>query len=540
MRAVHHLRYARPALFFALVLGAVWLSGFALLLVTTDTLRSPVDAGRAWIDRFRTPPASQEALKADKRPRYAELCEALPGAAGDLRAIDDKWGRVALEMSVAHAGSGIRMRRALRRLVNHEPFTIAAIGGSITGGHGVNKTNGGEKYTDYLQTQLRKTYPNVTVLNVGIPGHGTDYFSNCYQLHAPTNADMYIIESAVNDVENANHAKEAGEQGDTIGYTELFVRQLLSNRPDNAVLMMSSFGSGAEFANAAHLHNVVSEYYDIPRLSMRIFMYPYMLQYPDERVFRFDKPDIRHPNEYGHMYMADILQRYLMREGCRAAEEAAEGIVPHAIEEYKPEAAQIKDANGKELPGFNPERVKEADKHWLPYPEVSGSSLSHSWDPFTLPSLRIKQNWVYGAHPRPEGSAFCQTTDVLADDGLPVMRPSKSDGWEHVVTKDKHYWRSDRVGAQITFDNIDVSAGIVSLFHLRCDQNYGNAKCWIDDKKDEAVEIVSTWKFICISTLAVVTEKASPGKHSLTCEISENTADKNGKHDFAIAAIISH
>lgn len=273
---------------------------------------------------------------------------------------------------------------------------------------------------------------------------------------------------------------------------------------------------------------------------MRTFMYPYMLQFVDERILRYDKPDIRHPNEYGHMYMADILYRYFMREACRAAEEVELGLVPHSIEQYKPEEPQLKDEEGKDLPGYDPDRVLEYDKHWLPYPEVSGTSLSHSWDPFTLPSLRINQNWVYNNKVRPEGSAFCQTTDVIADDGLPVMRPSKNDGWEHIFTKDKHYWKADRVGAQITFDNIDVHAGIVSLFYLRCDQNYGNAKCWIDDNKHEAVEIVSTWKFICISTLAVVTDRAPPGKHSVTCEISENTADKNGKHDFAIAAIISH
>lgn len=53
----------------------------------------------------------------------------------------------------------------------------------------------------------------------------------------------------------------AGEKLDIVGYTEILVRQLLSNRPDNAVMMLSSFGSDKPFGNAAHLHNVVSEYY---------------------------------------------------------------------------------------------------------------------------------------------------------------------------------------------------------------------------------------------------------------------------------------
>lgn len=69
-------------------------------------------------------------------------------------------------------------------------------------------------------------------------------------------------------------------------------------------------------------------YQDIPRMSMRIFMYPYMLQFPDERKSHFDSPDIRHPNGRGHKYMADILLRYLLRESCRAAHEEDEDTVP--------------------------------------------------------------------------------------------------------------------------------------------------------------------------------------------------------------------
>jgi hypothetical protein len=54
---------------------------------------------------------------------------------------------------------------------------------------------------------------------------------------------------------------KVGESQDTSHLTEILVRQLLSNRPDNAVMMLSSFGSDKWFKNAAHLHNVVSEYY---------------------------------------------------------------------------------------------------------------------------------------------------------------------------------------------------------------------------------------------------------------------------------------
>jgi hypothetical protein len=274
---------------------------------------------------------------------------------------------------------------------------------------------------------------------------------------------------------------------------------------------------------------------DLPRLSMRNFMYPYMLQFPDERKSHFDSPDIRHPNELGHEYMADMILRYLLRAMCGASDEEDKGLVPHPMHEYEPE---VDVWDGKA--GYNPQSVKEADKPWLPYPGLAGSELKYSWDPFTLPSLRLDQNWIMDPRPHPEGTSFCQTVDLISPDGLPAMRPSANQGWEHFENRGKHYWKATQPGSIITFDNIEVNAGIVAIFHLRCDQNYGNAKCWVDNMKDRAVEIVSIWDFVCISALHVIAEGVSPGEHSVTCEVVEQTADKNDKHDFAIAAIISH
>lgn len=270
-------------------------------------------------------------------------------------------------------------------------------------------------------------------------------------------------------------------------------------------------------------------------------MYPYMLQFPEERVDRFSPaPDIRHPNEIGHDYMTDILYRYIAREACRAAQELAENVVPHSMLEYQPElSAQVPE----EPASYDPARVNDADKPWLPYPGLGGSALRHNWDPFTLPSLRLNQFWLDGGRvPLPEGQAFCQTTDVIAEDGIPVMRPAATVGeWVHWEIHDKHYWKATEPGAIIRFDNVEVHAGIVSLYYLRCDQNYGDAKCWIDDNKDGAVEVVSTWDFVCIPAMHTIAENVPAGKHSVSCEILEKTSDvKKGSHDFAIAAIASH
>jgi hypothetical protein len=75
------------------------------------------------------------------------------------------------------------------------------------------------------------------------------------------------------------------------------------------------------YINGADRHAIVSAYYvsiralkahqlrltpaqDIPRVSSRPFLYPYLLQNPGEKGTHF-APD-GHPNQNGHQYLADI------------------------------------------------------------------------------------------------------------------------------------------------------------------------------------------------------------------------------------------
>jgi hypothetical protein len=94
----------------------IWITGIVLLLSYTRT--NPIDAGRSLISQLGSRPA-QVPVVVDE---YDLTCSRLPHAAQELRRLDERWGKISLEMSVAHQGSGIRMRRALRRLVNGEPF----------------------------------------------------------------------------------------------------------------------------------------------------------------------------------------------------------------------------------------------------------------------------------------------------------------------------------------------------------------------------------------------------------------------------------
>lgn len=66
------------------------------------------------------------------RPVYvsgpAAMCRATPELAPALEELDEKWGNTALDMSVVFSGSGIRVRRALRKLLRGEPFVSGSTG----------------------------------------------------------------------------------------------------------------------------------------------------------------------------------------------------------------------------------------------------------------------------------------------------------------------------------------------------------------------------------------------------------------------------
>lgn len=52
-----------------------------------------------------------------------------------------------------------------------------------------------------------------------------------------------------------------GGSSDTVANTEHLVRQILSTKPDNAVMMLSTWSLPHDYINGAHKHAIVAEYY---------------------------------------------------------------------------------------------------------------------------------------------------------------------------------------------------------------------------------------------------------------------------------------
>lgn len=94
---------------------------------------------------------------------------------------------------------------------------------------------------------------------------------------------------------------------DTVWHAEHLVRAVGHTHPDAAIVFLSAWQKPQHYVTGADAHVTVSEYYDIPRVSSRTFLYRYMLQNRDEIEDHYVPSDnYSHQNQKGHQYLADI------------------------------------------------------------------------------------------------------------------------------------------------------------------------------------------------------------------------------------------
>lgn len=107
---------------------------------------------------------------------------------------------------------------------------------TVTKGHGVYAH---ERWPDQLHGYLNDFYKpasDIPVINGATPATGSDYFSYCFALHVPDDADLIIVELGVNDV---------GEPEDLKTMEDL-LRGLLDLESQPAVMLLEVLGfSGA-------------------------------------------------------------------------------------------------------------------------------------------------------------------------------------------------------------------------------------------------------------------------------------------------------
>ncbi|KDD72726.1 hypothetical protein H632_c2971p0, partial [Helicosporidium sp. ATCC 50920] len=104
----------------------------------------------------------------------------------------------AQDRGLAYTGSGERMQGFVSKLLRGQPVKVVTMGGSTTAGRGAYR---GRPYPTRVGEWLDRTFPgaNHTVVNIGMGATSSTLFSVCNEALIPRDADLYVLEFAVND-----------------------------------------------------------------------------------------------------------------------------------------------------------------------------------------------------------------------------------------------------------------------------------------------------------------------------------------------------
>eukprot|EP00959_Pyramimonas_sp_CCMP1952_P082687 1727913-Pyramimonas_sp.AAC.2 len=162
------------------------------------------------------------------------------------------------QRSVAYAGSTTLLQAVVDRLNADEPITFVALGGSITNGRGVGfpsdyKGSWSKLVFDWIQDM----WPNAkhTYVNGAASATDVSYFASCLYRHCPMDADIVILEHAVN---TAPGQKATASM-------ERLVRRLLSRSQRNASTVNNT--SRAQHRTAPYHTRVKSTRRWVPNLN---------------------------------------------------------------------------------------------------------------------------------------------------------------------------------------------------------------------------------------------------------------------------------
>ncbi|WWC92047.1 uncharacterized protein L201_007001 [Kwoniella dendrophila CBS 6074] len=426
----------------------------------------------------------------------------------------EEFGEDNLTKALGFLGTNNRLRRALVKMRSGQPFSVGVIGGSVSKGHGLDAPDGDNAHTPknlnrIIFDHLNDLFPNPKGIKTGSSGRsegkntfvngaqggmGTDYFSLCFNEHIPEDVDLVLIELSINDevlIRNMNTY-------------ELLVRGLydLPNQP--AVMNLQIFALMFQYvANGGDLHHGIAQYYDVPTVSVRNPVLPQVLRNTTmvRHLFHnrvkdlawkdpLEEIDLRHLSWQGHELMGKIASTYIDKQLCEM------------------------------------DRIEAALGDHIDYEKL------YPIEP--LPRAPIMKKYSPDSN-LPKLAPQCYSANALKH----PLKPSESKGWRHWNWKEKHYLIADEPGSKVSFP-ISTTLGQVQLHYLRSYQyNLGSAVCWIDDDKSKSIKLDGYWKEpYNIGRAATIRDDLKPGDHVLHCELSDQTADPKGGHEFRIISVM--
>lgn len=198
--------------------------------------------------------------------------------------------------SIFVQGDFSRFEKVWTRLERREDICIAVVGGSITEGAGASEPN--KSWGEMFCAGWRRAFPDskIEFVNAGIGATGSDI--GAFRLKQDVldkRPDVVVVEFSVND----------GNTRDKAESYEGVVRQLLKAPGDIAVVLLGMVSESGQ--NAQEWHGKVARHYNLPFVSYRDALYPYV----KDGIIKWSdiSPDTVHPNDIGHAYAALLLNR---------------------------------------------------------------------------------------------------------------------------------------------------------------------------------------------------------------------------------------
>lgn len=206
-----------------------------------------------------------------------------------------------LSRSIAYEGNCRGIVNLMKRARNAEKLTLCFLGGSITQGSLSSTPQTCYAYLVYSWFTEKFPTAKFTYVNAGIGGTTSQFgVTRLDEDVMPNRPDFCMVEFSVNDSANSYY-REAYEG---------LVRRIRSMRSKPAILIMNNlfYDNGV---NTQKEHNEIGEAYDITCISVRDAVRP---EIEGGRIVRKEvSPDGLHPNDEGHMILAELVIEYLER-----------------------------------------------------------------------------------------------------------------------------------------------------------------------------------------------------------------------------------
>ncbi|ADV20148.1 hypothetical protein I305_01227 [Cryptococcus gattii E566] len=498
--------------------------------------------------------ASDGLEKKDKRIR--ERVERMKGYCEAEDAFEREYGRTNLRLSRGYEGSHERMRLLLQKIMRGEPLTISAIGGSVTKGHQVWENEiWFHKFWEWL-TEFSGEDVEIKEVNGAAPATGSDYFSFCFPLHIPSNSDLVLVELAVNDEGIPEHVENM----------ENLLRGLLDLPSKPAVMLVEAmaFSNGGMGGGGGRMHLPVAQYYDVPVINQRLPLVNHFARHPQlvRPYFAQDwwgNPDTRHINSHGHRDLGMLVASFVKDVACEMFSEPTFHVQPPSSFEalsivalaQPPQTEDKEDADAEdELLALEQKRWPEQSRSWRkvsteeqPIGELMPGLWSAPIEYGMLPRLRVLEGWnPHLDYSVPPFHPTCLST--RAKEPRFNLTPSAIEGWEfwvHPEHLDKPYLIARTPGARVSFE-LETSVGIVKMYALKSKTfGLGTVECWVDEERRKSVKIEGYWDNgnVNIGRFAPIRDNLQPGKHTVTCELLEETSDPGGGHEFRMISMMS-